>query len=131
MKTKAEKAAYDSAYYAAHRSKIIERHTAYYAAHKIESAAYNAAHKVERAAAAAAHRGRHPQRVLARKAVAQEVRSGHWPAANTMVCDICGEALAHHWHHHNGYSSGHELDVIAACRECHNAAHIEERRIAK
>ena len=123
VKTKAEKAAYDATYYAAHRAEIIERHIAYYAAHKAEYADYNAAHKQERAAAAAAHRRQHPQRVLARKAVAQEVHMFRFPAANTMVCEVCGEALAHHWHHHNGYEPEHALDVIAVCRECHFAIH--------
>jgi hypothetical protein len=67
----------------------------------------------------------HPLKQLARARVGREVRMHRFPAANTMVCDICQEALAAHWHHHNGYGPGHELDVIAVCRECHTAAHEE------
>jgi hypothetical protein len=77
-------------------------------------------------AAARRTRERHPERVAARKLVWSEVEAGRFPPANTMVCDICQEALAVHWHHHSGYGPGHELDVIAVCRPCHTAAHRKE-----
>ena len=126
--------------YAKRREQFAERDAAYRAAHKAEYAAwrdahkesisvYNAAYKKARpdvlAAAQAKERALYPEKALARQKVATEVRSGRFPRANTMVCGICGEALAAHWHHHNGYEPEYQLDVIAVCIECHTTAHTE------
>lgn len=61
--------------------------------------------------------------VKARSATNRAVRSGDLPPASTMVCAICQEALAAHWHHHNGYDPEHWLDVQAVCTVCHGREH--------
>ena len=71
-------------------------------------------------------RRRHPLRYKAHAAVALAVKHDDLPAAKTMVCEVCGEALAAHWHHHNGYAPECHLDVIAVCIECHGKAHRKE-----
>ena len=66
---------------------------------------------------------KHPEKRAARAAVYRATTSFRFPPANTLVCEVCGEALAAHWHHHLGYEREHWLDVIAVCKECHGAAH--------
>jgi hypothetical protein len=132
MKTKAEIAATRAAYYQAHKAESAAQRIAYRAAHKSEMAAANAAyyatHKSEAHTRSAASKRHYPERVRARNAVRIEVRAFRFPPANTMVCDMCGEALAAHWHHHNGYAPEHALDVIAVCIECHVETHKQGGR---
>ena len=126
--------AYNAAYRAAHKAEI----TAWREAHREEKAAYNAAycaaHRAERAAYRAAHPevdravkaqedAAHPEKRIARNAVNQAVKMGRFPPANTMACHLCGNAQAQEWHHHNGYGPGHEMDVIAVCKQCHTEVH--------
>ena len=123
-------AAYDAARYVTHKDEMDARRDAYRAANKEKVTArvkvYTTTHRAERALRMAEYRARNPEKEAARRKVKIEVRAFRFPPANTMVCDICGEALAHHWHHHNGYSPEHALDVIAVCRLCHIAAHKKE-----
>lgn len=69
---------------------------------------------------------RHPQKRRARRAVSYMVEHGLWPPAWTMVCEVCQEAQAAHWHHHNGYNEKHKLDTIAVCVTCHVDEHRKE-----
>lgn len=69
------------------------------------------------------YKRRYPEKRRAHSAVRNEVRYNRWPAANTMVCEICQEALAAHYHHHLGYAKEHRFDVIAVCVECHASLH--------
>ncbi len=126
--------------YLAHQDERIAQAREYRATHKAEYAAYEASRREQRSAARAAYRAAHPEKdravdkrrrerqpdkIKARKAVQHEVRAGRFPRADTMVCEHCGEALAAHWHHHNGYGFEHRLDVIAVCKECHIGTHKE------
>jgi hypothetical protein len=88
---------------------------------------YNAARfetepEVMRAAIRSSQR-KYPDRHSARKAVAYAVQVGKLPPPSTIVCASCQEAQAAQYHHHNGYSEEHRLDVIALCTECHGKAH--------
>ena len=66
---------------------------------------------------------RYPQKVKARQAVYRKVKIGQFPPAWTMVCEVCEEAQAAHWHHHNGYDDKHLVDVMAICTACHGKEH--------
>lgn len=68
-------------------------------------------------------RGYQVDPVRARVAVGTAVTRGHLPPAWTMVCSVCQEAQAAHWHHHNGYGKDHWLDVVPVCRDCHGKEH--------
>lgn len=37
-------------------------------------------------------------------------------------CEHCGRVGYIHGHHHNGYESGYELDVVWLCPRCHKTA---------
>jgi hypothetical protein len=111
------------AYREENKSQITAYQRAWYAENRERVLAHIKTHPEIGRAAAARTRERHPERVSARKLVWSEVEAGRFPPANTMVCDICQEALACHWHHHKGYEPEHALDVIAVCRECHTKEH--------
>lgn len=64
-------------------------------------------------------------KLQARTAVNRAVKTGELPPAWSMVCSMCDEAQAAHWHHHLGYSEENWLDVIPACVDCH----ARERRV--
>lgn len=63
----------------------------------------------------------------ARERVTLAVRNGKLSKARDLPCADCGHAWEagdppdrrHEWHHHNGYGSEHQLDVIALCMLCH------------
>lgn len=122
---------YYRAYNAAHREKKKAQYKEWLSTHKEERSAYmkayNSGRKEKHVQHVADHNARHPERYAARHMVNREVEAGRFPAANTMVCDICGEALAAHWHHHNGYGPGHEIDVIAVCIKCHADEHRKHK----
>lgn len=50
------------------------------------------------------------------------IRKGTILPANNFMCVKCSKP-AEDYHHHNGYINGHELDVIAVCRVCHQMLH--------
>ncbi len=61
----------------------------------------------------------------ARVAVANQIRRGERPTANSLPCVDCGHvykhgALRHEYDHHNGYGPGHETEVEVVCRTCHD-----------
>ena len=123
---KAERSAYNAEWRIANRESLLEKKRAYYAAHRnelIAAAATRAKSHPERCRASEQKSClRYPEKLRARRLVQYQVSAGRFPPANTMVCDICQEALAAHWHHHNGYGPGHEIDVIAVCTQCHPIA---------
>jgi len=129
MAHREERIAYAKNTYAADREHILRQRKEAYAADKEKYALKYKAYK-------ATERGRklvnqhnkkwraaNLEKAKAQRKVNYQVSSGQFPSAGTMVCDVCQEALAHHWHHHNGYGPGHEIDVIAICRPCHYEAH--------
>ena len=61
----------------------------------------------------------HPERQRAKNAVNKAVRTGKLPRPDTLQCHYCPEQ-AKDYHHHKGYAPEHWLDVIPACRNCHN-----------
>jgi hypothetical protein len=63
------------------------------------------------------------EKKLARAIINTHVRRGKLPPAKTMVCSVCDEALADHWHHHKGYDRANRLDVVPVCRDCHGREH--------
>lgn len=107
-----EKAAIEKAWYVANHEHATEVRRAWSAANRTRKNRLNA--KWLR---------RHPDRRIAYKAVNYTVKSGRFPPVNTMVCEVCDEALACAWHHHNGYDAEYRLDVIAVCKECHIKEH--------
>jgi len=59
----------------------------------------------------------------AQTTVARAVRRSLLPPAWSMVCSICDEAQASHWHHHKGYDRQYWLEVIPVCLDCHGKEH--------
>lgn len=67
----------------------------------------------------------HKKNPLAKKAYTQlhkAIHKGVISKASKCICVKCGKN-AQHYHHHNGYSEGHELDVVALCCSCHRTIH--------
>jgi hypothetical protein len=58
------------------------------------------------------------EKTRAWETVALAVRRGRMPLASTKQCSICSGG-ATEYHHHNGYSREHRLDVVPVCRKCH------------
>ena len=44
------------------------------------------------------------------------------PRVKSLPCLQCSQPAAH-YHHHKGYDSGHQLDVIPMCWSCHRLVH--------
>lgn len=61
--------------------------------------------------------------IKARSFLNKHVAKGGFPPANTMVCDVCQESLANHYHHYQGYEKDNWLVVKAVCTECHGKEH--------
>lgn len=62
----------------------------------------------------------------ARHKVERAVEWGRIKPARMYRCAVCNDAQAVEYHHHNGYSEEHYLDVIPVCKKCHTAAHVRE-----
>ncbi len=61
----------------------------------------------------------------ARRVVQMRVRRGQLPRPGSLPCAKCGKTASgtgkrHEYHHHNGYSPGHQADVIPLCSTCHS-----------
>ncbi len=69
---------------------------------------------------------KYPEKNRARNAVCNAVRDGRLPKASTQNCYRCGKP-ANQWHHHNGYSEEHKLDVVPVCRLCHGDEHAKHK----
>jgi len=63
----------------------------------------------------------YPHKRIARNALHHEVRMGRMPSPSSLQCK-CGK-MAAEYHHHNGYSYEHRLDVIPVCTQCHIDLH--------
>lgn len=63
---------------------------------------------------------RHPNRLKARRAVAETIKTGRLPRLDTLQC-ACGKQ-AKQYHHHKGYEPKFWLDVIPVCAKCHTKA---------
>lgn len=63
-------------------------------------------------------RENNPDKIKARDAVNNAVKSGKLPSAKTLKCVFCG-TQAEEYHHHKGYSEDYLLDVQSACIKCH------------
>jgi hypothetical protein len=74
--------------------------------------------------AAARMRAKYPERISARKRIAQLVADGKMPPARDLVCQQC-DRPATEYHHHLGYDVEHWLDVVPLCRSCHEKADQE------
>lgn len=127
------RAARNARYAATHKEQKRVRNAEYYVANKHEISAqhstYNRTHSEMTQSKAALYRLNNPEKFAARMAVWDEVRSHRWPPPSFQVCEICGEAQAQQYHHHNGYGPGHEIDVIAVCKECHAAEHRKAKHV--
>lgn len=62
---------------------------------------------------------KYPERRNARAAVSNAVYAGRLPKIHTMVCSVCNNKQAEHYHHHKGYDREYWLDVIPVCAACH------------
>lgn len=56
------------------------------------------------------------------------IKLGVLPHANVVPCHSCGHIYSaggrrHEYHHHNGYSTKHQTDVISLCTICHARTH--------
>lgn len=63
------------------------------------------------------HRGRYPERIAARWALREAVRTGRIARADR--CEGCGARARTEGHHHRGYDRAHWLDVQWLCKRCH------------
>lgn len=66
------------------------------------------------------------QRKLARTRLAEAIRYGKFPRANTQKCSVCGEQ-AEDYHHANGYNAERWDDVVPVCRVCHGGIHRKHK----
>ncbi len=67
----------------------------------------------------AAERRRYdPATAPAHMAVYRAIKSGR--LVKSQICQVCNRVRPVEAHHHNGYDEEHYLDVIFACRECHD-----------
>jgi hypothetical protein len=82
---------------------------------------HTAKHKAYERARQLRRRAQEPEKYAARTAVGNAVMLGNLPRVTQCQCDSCGRQ-AEEYHHHNGYSSEHALDVVPLCRECHRKA---------
>ncbi len=64
-------------------------------------------------------REKYPEKFKARKAVNHAVEYGELPRIDTMICSVCNERQAEHYHHHCGYEEKYWLVVIPVCAVCH------------
>lgn len=102
----------EAAYKRANRSRYAEHETTRRATNREEYNAYMVA-----------WRAANPETRAAHNAVNNAVVRGDLPPAATMVCAICDQAQAAHWHHPNGYEEAHWLDIEPVCRLCHEKEH--------
>lgn len=78
------------------------------------------------------HGGTEEDRIRARSAVNQKVRSGKLKPANDMPCEECGhvyngkDGVRHEYDHHLGYSVDHTHDVQSICTDCHKTRSLKE-----
>lgn len=102
----------ESAYKRANRARYTEHESERRAANREEYNAYMVA-----------WRAANPETRPAHNAVNNAVIRGDLPPAATMVCAICDESQANHWHHFNGYDKAHWFDIEPVCRPCHEKEH--------
>lgn len=76
-------------------------------------------------------RSRNPEKNRARTMVNWAISQGKIPPANTLICFECGIRQADQYHHRNGYSKEHYLDVIPVCLSCHKAVHLKPVRSSR
>lgn len=69
---------------------------------------------------------RNPEYHKATHAVNNAIRDGKLPRPDTLFCHYCPK-LAQQYHHWHGYEKEHQLDVVPACKKCHD---IKHRKIA-
>jgi len=78
------------------------------------------------------HGGTEADRVRARSAINQKVRSGKVPDPNDVPCAVCGhkytgkDGVRHEYDHYKGYSDKHHLDVQSVCTNCHKKRSLKE-----
>ncbi len=77
------------------------------------------------------HGGSEAQRIVARSAVNQKVRSGKLPPPNEVPCVDCGHSpgtadCRHEYDHTKGYAPEHHLDVESVCTDCHKKRSLKE-----
>lgn len=63
-----------------------------------------------------------PEKIQARTAVYNAVKTGKLPKVSTCKCSYCSEK-AKFYHHYKGYKPEHWLDVIPMCRICDKICH--------
>jgi hypothetical protein len=78
------------------------------------------------------HGGTEEDRVRARSAINQKIRSGKVPDPNDVPCADCGheyngkDGIRHEYDHYKGYSEDHALDVKSVCTDCHKRRSLKE-----
>lgn len=121
---------YARAHYAANRERYVEKHRAWAKANRERRAykarAWYAANRERAIEIVIRSRAKHPDRYAARNAVYNAIRRDDLPPASALVCEHCQEAQAQEYHHYNGYSPEHQLDIMAVCIACHTILHQEE-----
>ena len=109
-----------------HREEISKSHKEYYQKNKIKFLEYfRIYNKSERGKATKKRvseklQKEQPEKYKARYAVTNAVILKKLPKASSQKCVMCGNQ-ALEWHHHNGYSEEHKLDVVAVCFSCHRS----------
>jgi hypothetical protein len=101
-------------FYEENKEKILERNREYRQTDKA---------KIDKAKKVREYNLGNPQKYKAHNAVNNCIRDGKLPRTKTLICSICNEKQAEHYHHPNGYEPEHWLDVIPVCNICHNNLH--------
>ena len=63
------------------------------------------------------------EKKIASAFVRQKVKQGHLPHPSTMLCSVCENRQAEHYHHPKGYDRENRLNVIPVCHICHSNLH--------
>jgi hypothetical protein len=69
------------------------------------------------------YKNKYPEKIKAGRAISHAIQANKIPKARDLICHICGERQAEHYHHHKGYEERYWLDVIPVCIQCHNNIH--------
>ena len=107
---------YDKLYWKSKRGKIVHKR-------------YRSSKKGKKSACkcSAIHRIKYPEQSKAASAIKHEIKSGRMPHPTTLNCTECRQN-AKEYHHHNGYSEEHRLDVVPVCKLCHIHIHQSLKR---
>jgi hypothetical protein len=68
-------------------------------------------------------RNREYSKVRAKECVKEAVKAGKLTPVKECICSACCISTADEYHHPNGYTLEHRLDVVPLCKPCHIRVH--------